>query len=151
MQQPLTTWRCDVCGEQIMDVNDGYVVWRSDRDRLEYDFEIVHKSRCDPGNAAFSNSQPLNEFLGADGLAILLSWVADAGYMYPGRESVREVRDLEEWVDFVRRVQTPWYEEARPYLRDPEVQEQLSDMSGSQPYHPDILEKIAKGEIGREH
>lgn len=78
---------------------------------------------------------------------MLLSWVADAGYMRPDRESARDVASLEEWADLVRRVQVPWYEEARQHLRDPEVQDYLADSNEYFPYLPETLEKVANGTL----
>jgi hypothetical protein len=144
---PLTTWRCDRCTRPIQSVAEGYVVWQVDADPYSsHDFLIIHQGACDPG-PPYTHSYPLEIFLGPDGLAMLLSWVADAGYMRPERESAREVRDLEEWADLVRRVQTPWYEEARLRLRDPDVQLELADANEYLPYTPDILERIAKEEL----
>ncbi len=147
--QPLTAWKCDACLESITDVKDGHVVWRVEREPYRsYDFKIIHRGRCDPGQA-FVNSYALEVFLGPEGLTMLLSWVANAGIMRPERQSIREVDNLEEWADLVRRVQVPWYEEARDRLRDSDIQEWLSDGNEYYPYLPEVLEKIANGTLGK--
>ncbi|MER7114138.1 hypothetical protein ABT332_06575 [Saccharomonospora azurea] len=157
---PLKAWTCDVCGEPVTsDPNDGLVVWRSepyDQGDRDYDFKIVHKTilsdpeprLCDPGSKrGYSGNLDLTLFLGADGLALLLSWLSP-GPMQGGTNAPRVV-NMDQFVDFVRRVQTPYYEEARTRFADDQTHHWLGDANEYAPYLPETLQKIADGTLGR--
>ena len=140
--KPLTRWRCDRCGEWIEDASKGYVIWGSHGD-TKPDFEIIHQGKCD--NDAKPRSQPLNDFLGSDGLARLtsmLSYGIVRDCEPPG--DLHRVHDLDQFVDFMRRVQLPNYEEARSYLLSAEAKEELSSASESYPYLQKHLKDAAK-------
>ncbi|MFJ8963317.1 hypothetical protein ACIRG5_28420 [Lentzea sp. NPDC102401] len=157
---PLQHWNCDVCHDPLSsDPNDGLVVWRDRRvnNRFEYfDFKIVHKTildapeprRCDPGSAAgYSANLDLDHFLGPNGLAMLLSWLSP-GPIKGGDYSHIAVSDLNAYVDFVRRVQTPFYEEARPRLSDENTLHWLGDANEYYPYLPDTLRRVTEDTLG---
>jgi hypothetical protein len=74
-----------------------------------------------------------------------LSWLS-AG---PLREDggIR-VADMDEYVDLVRRVQTPYYEEARPRFGDEKTYHWLGDANEYYPYLPKTLQRIAEGALG---
>ena len=55
-----------------------------------------------------------------------------------------DVLDINELVDFIRRVQTPYYEEARQHFNDPDVLERLSDSNEVYPYLPKICERVVR-------
>jgi hypothetical protein len=151
----LRTWTCDTCGELVTSArNDGLVVWCSN-DALQYfGFKIVHKTmksdpepkRCDPGGAeGYTISLDLERFLGASGLAMMLSWLS-AGPL-KGDGGI-QVADMDEYVDLVRRVQTPYYEEARPRFGDEKTRHWLGDANEYYPYLPEMLQRIAEGTLG---
>jgi hypothetical protein len=150
-KKPLTTWTCDTCGEDITNTGQGVVVWRHDNAYRGYDFRIVHKDlngefQCDPGKeAGFVQNLDLFAFLGADGQARLLALLS-AGPVMDSSE-VR-VADFDSWVDLFRRVQTPWYEEARVHWDSDHTQHWLSDATQAYPYTPDVLERIAGQRLG---
>jgi hypothetical protein len=58
--EPLKEWICDKCGE-IVDRSNGYVIWRNDENLLDYDFRIIHQSKCDDNE--FPSSNDINDFL----------------------------------------------------------------------------------------
>lgn len=100
--------------------------------------------RCDPGGAhGYLSSMDLQHFLGPDGLALLLSWLSVGPLK--GGGSGPCVADLDEFVDFVRRVQTPYYEEARPHFGDEHTYYWLGDANEYHPYLPETLQDIAGG------
>lgn len=149
--QPLTTWICDTCGNPITDTNASLVISRRIDNNTTGDYRIVHKNigdlTCDPGfQGGYAYSLELSTFLGQDGLAWLLSELS-VGKLREGQGTV-QVDDMDKYVDFIRRVQVPWYEEARQRFDDPEVRRALDDANEVFPYTPDTLERIAKGEIG---
>jgi hypothetical protein len=156
---PLQVWSCDVCGEPVTgEPNDGLVVWqstRTDEGYLDHNFMIVHKTndhapdsrRCDPGSAnGFRSSVDLERFLGAHGLAMLLGWLS-VGPLKGGGTAPR-VQNMDEFVDFFRRVQTPYYEEARPRFDDEKTHHWLDDANEYYPYVPETLSRIADGTLG---
>lgn len=140
---PLRSWRCDTCGKPITDPRLGMVVWRDTNEGSYISFKIVHKNidgrRCDPGiNADYESSLEIDNFLGTDGLAELLSWISPSpldGSRIPG------VQNLDEFVTLLRRLQIPFYEEAMPYFTD-ETRAWLKE-DGSDPHRPETLARIA--------
>jgi hypothetical protein len=58
------------------------------------------------------------------------------------------VADFNGFVDLVRRTQTPWYEEARPFWDTEHTRDWLADANEVYPYSPRVLEQIAKQELG---
>ncbi len=156
---PLQAWLCDVCGELVTShSNNGLVVWRTDRTGggfRDHDFKIVHKTidsdpepqRCDPGTAqGYNSSLDLDLFLGSNGLAMLLSWLS-IGPLKGGGSDPR-VANMDEFVDFVRRVQTPYYEEARSRFDEETTHHWLGDANEYAPYLPETLRSIADGTLG---
>lgn len=148
MTAPLTTWTCDTCGQEISNAKDGYVVWRAtSAANPKADYRIVHQNKngstCDPGaQGGYQRSQALPDFLGPDGLATLLAMLSPGPLKGPASEP--DIRDLDEWVDFVRRVQTPWYEQARTRFDDDQIQQDYADSNETWPYLPDTLHRIAQ-------
>lgn len=155
---PLETWVCDECGDEISEVSEGTVIWKSDAqdEHRAYDFRIVHKNLgaaregCDPGNkAGYQSNLDIAEFIGDGGVAHLLAFLSIGPLRQPSGDGYfPRVKDLDEFVDLFRRLQTPWYEEARRRFDDQEVQYRLSDANEVYPYLPVTLERVAKGERG---
>ncbi len=144
MDKPLTKWYCDVCGEVIEDVKKGYVIWKSTEEMKDYGFKIIHQNKCDPRDN-YPLSGALEDFLGEDGISELLSFLSIGPVKkYLGQGSHCSVDDIDGFVDFFRRVQTPFYEEARRYFNKQELLEDYSDANEVYPYHLEQLEKIVK-------
>ena len=140
MEEPLKTWYCDVCGEKIEDASKGYVIWRS-AGRTYQGFKIIHQGKCDikshPASAA------LNDFLGDKGLSYCMTFLSlgpvisnsgGAGHCY--------IQDFDEFADFVRRVQVPYYEEARRLYGNHDLLEALSDANEFYPYVPERMKAL---------
>lgn len=141
MDTPLTKWYCDVCGEPIVEVKNGYVIWKTTDDDKSHSFKIIHKNKCDL--KAYIASASLEDFLGAEGLAYLLSKLSYGSIMQRlERESHCEAADMDEFVDFMRRVQTPFYEEARRVFGNLEFLQDSSGDPPDDPYYPEALKKI---------
>lgn len=140
--EPLTAWTCDTCGETIAAVEDGYVIWRDKLDPLRYhDFRIIHQGRCDP-KGPYSSSLPLQDFLGPEGLTMMLAWLTVGPLK--NEEPSNRVENFAEFVDLVRRVQIPYYEQARLRFHDSEVESDMSDANEFYPYLPDTLRQICE-------
>lgn len=146
--RPLEQFYCDVCGELIENVAQGYVVYRAENYR-DCDFKIIHQSRCD--DRSYPKSVALEDFLGARGLIIL------TGYLSPGPiiinaqhpESDHSPKSLDEFTDFFRRVQVPYYEEARRQFNHPGLLEEYHDHNELSPYFEDTLRKICDTDFDR--
>lgn len=122
------------------------VIWREDEQRRAYDFQIVHKSvdgrNCDPGDqAGYEDSLEVSNFLGHNGASELLSMLS-RGPIAGAAESALEVANFDQFVDLFRRLQTPWYEEARSRFSDDDVQAAFAGSNETQPYRPESLEAI---------
>ncbi len=140
MDKPLTIWYCDVCQERIENFKSGYVIWRATDQMKAHDFKIIHQTRCDRKD--FPASAALEDFLGADGLSYLLSFLS----LGPVKKRLSEkpffgVKDADEFVDFFRRLQVPYYEEARRLFGNEDYLDQNSDNNEVSPYLPDVPKK----------
>lgn len=143
MSQLLKEWYCDVCGSAINDAKDGYVIWRSDVNHKYHGFKIIHQAKCDIDSYPFSSA--LEDFIGEDGLAKLLSMLSLGpikAKLNAGRYC--HIADIDEFVDFIRRVQTPHYEEARRNFSDANLVHDYSDANEVAPYLQRDLQNIIK-------
>ncbi len=110
--EPLKQFVCDVCGEVIEKIEDGYVVWKDNKDKLP-DLKIIHKKTrhitkgCD-NRSLYDCSLPLSNLLGADGLAKLLSFIEY-------KLTLSDEKEIKKFTECFKRVQIPYYEEARQY------------------------------------
>jgi hypothetical protein len=85
---------------------------------------------------------PLGEYLGPRGLTDLLSFLSCGPIgRERGRPSSASV-DMDEFVDLVRRLHVPYYEEARQYFKDPDILSDFPDDIEVYPYLPDTLKEI---------
>jgi hypothetical protein len=149
MLKPLEEWICDSCGEIIKAPEQGYVEWQETK-RKVHGFRIVHHAPHSPrkrsgGNCYYSNAErggdlSLEDLVGTKGLLILTSWI-DVGEWHEDEYTGPDVRDLREWTTLFRRLQIPYFEEARLY------EEQFRDVrSGGANeiylYLPNTLKKI---------
>ncbi len=116
---PLQQWICDVCGEVIQCPGDGYVQWNRNSNLEIDDFIIVHHKTASPrehsrdGCYRYSSDSDLPRFLGVHGQIELTSLLDPGVYHLP--KYSQQVVDIRKWVDFYRRLQLPYYEEARRY------------------------------------
>ena len=152
MLEPLRQWICDVCGEVIDTPEAGLVTWRRDDNYSSYSFKIVHRERCDL--KTHWSSLHLTAFVGEPGLTYLMSFLSPGPLIVRRAEQGRpEVNNLDEFVDLVRRVQTPYYEEARCHFRNPDVLEHFETSNEVDPYFETSLRRIISiaGDEGNSH
>ncbi len=120
--EPLRQWICDVCGKVIEKPEDGYVVWGTNEQGKIDKIRILHKNNhvngcvtgCDHDHGhRYPSSLPVESFLGDDGKVRLLSLI-DPGPDFQA-EYQEHIANMRLFLEFFRRVQLPYYEEARLY------------------------------------
>lgn len=147
--EPLKQWVCDVCGRTIETPEDGYVVWGANHDGLIDKIRILHKNNhvngkrtgCDL-DRRFSMSLPLECFLGEEGKACFLSLID------PGPNFVRDYRnriaDVRLFLEIFRRLQIPYYEEARLYWNKARADGFFDGANEVWTYLPQTLQRIVE-------
>jgi len=139
---PLTQWTCDSCGRVVTDAADGYVVWHSRYGKVD-DLRIVHRATCNEHQHV--SGAELKRFLGPEGLSYVISLIcAGPVRAAAGHCSTHAPADLEAFGDFVRRVQVPYYEEARSKFGMPAIRQKFAQASQFVPYRVDSLKSIAE-------
>ena len=117
----LKGWRCDSCADMITSIQAGWVEWLASEDKHGKDIlrglRLVHRGRQKSHNCRYDPQEefrsgrtiveglPLERLVGADGLMILLSFLAE------GELPHREILEL------IKRVQIPGYELVRNLSR----------------------------------
>lgn len=146
MLKPLEQWICDICGEVIEKPEDGYILWKHDQDLRDYDFKIIHHLKCDADEYPLSTD--LESFLGENGRSKLLSILSVGPIKINiGQTSRSNIKDLDEFADLFRRLQLPYYEEARIKFHNRELLENYSDANEYFPYRIEELKKIIETEF----
>lgn len=131
MLRPLKKWFCDTCNEVIESPEEAFIIWES-QDELDTDFRIIHGGRCD--DRSLTSSTPLTDYLGPDGLSNMLSSLS-AGPIKntQGERSDCDV-NLDAFIDLIRRLHLPYYEEARRLFRTEECLRDNADSNEFSPY-----------------
>lgn len=115
--RPLIDFVCDTCGYAIDSTKDGYVEW-IDNNNIVEQFRIAHNTtRCliHSGNYGRKDTN-LSDFLGDDKFAYILSFLDVGAVLDPHFSCGFRVKDVRNYVEFVRRITIPYYEEARLYF-----------------------------------
>ena len=147
--EPLKQWICDVCGKPIETPEEGYVVWGTNQDGLVDKIRILHKNNrvneertgCD-FDRRFSMSLPLEDFLGDEGKTNLLSLI-DPGPDFT-QEYKNRIADMRLYLETFRRLQFPYYEEARLYWNRARADGFFEGANEIKIYQPDFLQQIIK-------
>lgn len=137
-----SSWHCDGCGTAV--TADGGVLAFRTQTQMPYaadGFQILHAS-CRPAAGSEVGTVRLAACLDRDGLSLLLSFLS-AG---PGRvgEPGPAVQDLDEFVDVIRRLHVPYYEQARRRFGDPHVRHALQRADRVGPYQSSDLRRLAQ-------
>ena len=143
---PLQSWSCDACAGVIDGPTKGNVLARRGEGGLLRDWQIRHKT-CDRDTpTGYEYSQEIGRLLGDDGLSRLLLHLSHGD---SEGEILHQVGDVDEFVDLIRRLQTPFYEEARPHFDEERVQAWLREAGEPIAYLPSTLKHIADGALGK--
>ncbi len=136
---PLQQWLCDSCGKIILKPQDGWLEWYSDMGtRLESGFRIVH-SACqykEPESQSqnkLRQGDRLDSFTGSDGLVRLISML-----------EFRKLADSKELITIIRRLQFPYYEEARQHWSQAERDGFFKGINEYWPFLKDTLHSIIR-------
>lgn len=137
------TWICDTCGEFINEPRDGWVEWlvgpRDESGRRRHrGLRLVHQSQATPlapkGNCQYNEQEEyrhdraiiadmhLEQFLGPDGLMMLLEYLAT------------EELPKEEVLVMIKRLHIPGYEHARLHF-DRAIAEGVFEPNGPEDYY----------------
>ena len=144
--EPLKQWICDTCGEIIQSPDEGYVQFiDKNRDGKWDDFVIVHHASASPlANTCYRDGYSdlnLSAFLGTDGLSNLIGLI-DPGEFYFKELRVPRTSNFRKWVTLVRRLQTPYYEEARLYFGKAKDDGLFAGVNEVAPYKEEFLRNI---------
>jgi len=117
---------------------------------MNYGFRIVHHAPHSPraakgGNCYYSNEErggdlDLEAFLGYGGLIHMTSFI-DAGKEFDRAYTGPSIDDLRNWTETLRRLQIPYYEEARGYFAEAR-RGNWDDANEVYFYVPETLKKI---------
>jgi len=142
--KPLQEWSCDTCCKPVS-TSDGAIEWLSPSGKGPHSFRIVHNSnRCyhhtdAPDRADIS----LREFVGPEGLQNFLAMLAVGPILDPDDKG-EPTPDMPSFVDTVRRLQIPYYEEARRYFSDAIDDGYFSDQNQVSIFLPRTCQDIIK-------
>lgn len=115
--KPLKEWICDTCHERVS-IKDGWLEWLNSRHEGAREFRITHNSsRCykhtrHPDRA----DMHLDHFLGTNGLQVFLAMLDVGPVLDPDQDELPAVPERRSFVQAIRRLHIPYYEEARLYF-----------------------------------
>lgn len=139
---PLKEFYCDTCGK-VMRAEEAWLLWKRNAENIISQFRIVHLSK--ENNCFHSRdsapSIPVSDLTGENGLAITTS-ILTLGYLiYPDHKYSVPLESIAEFVDVIRRLHVPHYEEARKKFdsSNPAV-----EPNGAAEYLQDNLKKICE-------
>lgn len=154
--EPLKQWICDTCGELIESPEDGFVEWLSPMEEGVREFRIVHHAPKSPywegrgrGRDCYHHTKHpnrrdlhLEDFIGPDGLVLLLSFLDVGDVLDPDFEHPPKVGDMRNFIETFRRLQLPGYEEARRYFREASNSGDFDGANELTPYLQDKMRNI---------
>lgn len=147
----LRQWVCDECGELIRKPEEGYVEWLVDDKHIRYGFRIVHHALASPrqldGNCYRYTDErgrrdmDLEQFLGAGGIVKMLSFI-NMGSLHDDFDAKPRIKSSGEWVKLFKRLQVPYYEEARLYWDKAEEDGFFDGANEIASYLPETLKEL---------
>lgn len=147
--KPLHQWVCDICGEIIEKPEDGYIQFHYQDSKCD-DIIIVHHLTKSPrreyneeGCYKYQSDLDLKSYLSHEGIARMISRMDLGEYHEPDYEGPR-VSDIRKWADVFRRLQIPYYEEARLYWNRALNDGYFDGANEIWPYLPQNLEMLIR-------
>lgn len=154
MLKPLEQWICDDCGELIESHDKGIVVWQQDFQTevyLHWGYRVIHK-RGQPNQEGCDGPAyrgwpwlDIGNLTGIEGLTRILA-MQTLGPLKEKLEGPCKIgpKHSGELVDLIRRMQTPYYEEARTRFNNRDLMDWFSDNNEVAPYLPETLQQMIK-------
>lgn len=135
MLKPLTQFICDTCGEVINQPSEGWIEWLAWMNDAEnkfeaHSFKIVHHHAYSPlvnntNNGCYQHddaiagcAEHLHQFIDENYKTANLLMFLDAGPYDEPNYNGPMAKHLREYIEFVRRLTIPYYEEARLYWNE---------------------------------
>ena len=134
-------WICDYCDRKIVNSDLGWLMWISEVDpelgQRHTELQLIHNTLPRPdgcqlndrylssNNRGISQGEPIRNFLGSDGLMMLLE--------FPCRYPTFPVKDV---VEIIKRLHIPGYEATRMYIGDAISSQFTPPLDLSNPYFP---------------
>jgi hypothetical protein len=141
--KPLGEWICDSCGK-ITDARGGGVEWLSGSVTTAgpHSFRIVHHlANCYRHIHAFDRADlHITAFIGAPGLQRFLSMLDPGPLISPSAEP--DQPEMRSFVDTVRRLHIPYYEEARQYMAEAQGDGYFEDQTEVSIFLPETCKAI---------
>jgi hypothetical protein len=141
--KPLQEWVCDICGK-LVDIDSGWVEWLSPLGGGPHSFRIEHnREQCHQHTDAPDRSDThLHVFLGTEGLQFFLSMLDVGLLLDPSGDHMRTLPEMRSFVDTVRRLHIPYYEEARQYFSKVDADGQFSGQNEVSVFLPETCKAI---------
>jgi hypothetical protein len=151
--EPLQQFICDTCHEIIQSPKEGWLEWIHDgKPRQAHSFRICHHKTasllegsegCYRHGGKSGRSDSHLDYVLDNRMAQVLSFVDPGPYHEPSF-SGPGVSDLREWVELVRRLSIPFYEEARLYFSEAEAEGDFQDANEILIYSEVFLRQLIK-------
>lgn len=147
MLQPLRHFFCDTCRDVIEAPSHGWVEWLFDKHTgLAHSFRIVHHKSTSPRRDGcykhLDKSCHLDEFM-QGGMIRYLSFLDVGRYHEPEYVGPRVV-DVREFVELLRRLTIPYYEEARQYWTEGMADGAFEGLSEMNVYEEEFLKELIR-------
>lgn len=151
VMKPLQQWICDRCGQIVENPKDGWLEWLSGdkENRQAHGFKLVHHATAAPtgrrcyhyDNQYDRADMHLTDMIGPN-LPALYRFL-DVGPRHdPDRRHLPGVRDLREFMEILRRLTLPYYEEARFYFESADEDGFFDGANEVWIYLPDTLREL---------
>lgn len=145
MLEPLQQFLCDTCRNVILCPSDGWAEWVTDTD-CAHSFHIVHHKSASPRRDGcyqhHDRGWHLDEFM-KDGMIRYLGFL-DVGRYHEPEYGGPRVRDMREFVEFLRRLSVPYYEEARQYWSQGIADGAFEGLSETNVYEEGFLKELIR-------
>ncbi len=166
MLEPLKQFICDKCHQVIETPEDGWVEWLDSTNELtgnssRHGFKIVHRSIRDENGKRKATrcyfydgyaercDNHLEEILGRRKMEFITGFL-DPGVNIQDEFNGPGVSNIREYVEFIRRLTLPYYEEARLYFTDAKNNSEFEGRHEMSAYTPEFLMQIIEDYGDRE-
>jgi len=148
MLKPLEQFICDTCNETITNVNEGWIEWERTSEKggdIVGNFRICHHTpKCQTLRKSINlQDLPLREVSGEKVHAFLYKFL-DVGPYHQEKFEKHSIKDLREYVELMRRLTIPYYEEARQFWNKAMEDGYFGDSNEVYIYIPENLKNMIK-------